>query len=105
MDLLSSQLTREGYEIIQAASLDNLKDAIKAKDKISLSLVDVSGFDETIWSYCEQLHLYRIPYIVISPQRSVIIQRGSTKHGASALLVKPLRVVELLECIHTLLGD
>jgi len=105
LDLLSLQLKREGYETIKAASLEDLKEAIKTKDNIALSLVDVSGFDQSIWSYCEQLRLYRIPFIVISPQRSPIIQRDSMKHGACALLVKPLRTKDLLESIHTLLCD
>jgi DNA-binding response OmpR family regulator len=105
LDLLSQQLLRAGYEIIKAASLEDLSSALKMNNNISLSLVDVSGFDQSIWSYCEELRTSKIPFIVISPQRSHIIQRDSMKHGASALLVKPLGVKELLEFIHTLLGD
>jgi len=105
LDLLSQQLTREGYETIKAVSLEDFNRAIKQDGGIALSLVDVSGFDQNIWSYCEQLRRSKIPFIVISPQRSHIIQRDSLKHGASALLVKPIGVKELLEFIHTLMGD
>lgn len=105
LDLLSQQLLRAGYETIKAASLEDLGSALKMNDNIALSLVDVSGFDQSIWAYCEQLRVSKIPFIIISPQRSPIIQRDSMKYGASALLVKPLGVKDLLEFIHTLLGD
>ena len=105
LDLLSQQLGREGYEITKVASLEDLSDTLETKHNIALSLVDVSGFDQSIWLYCEQLRISKIPFIIISPQRSHLIQRDSVKHGASALLVKPLSVKELLEFIHTLLGD
>jgi DNA-binding response OmpR family regulator len=105
LDLLSQQLSREGFETVKAASLEDLNNTLKTKQNIALSLVDVSGFDQSIWAFCEQLRTLKIPFIVISPQRSHIIQRDSMKHGASALLVKPLGVNELLEFVHTLLGD
>jgi DNA-binding response OmpR family regulator len=105
LDLLSQQLSREGFETIKSASLEDLNNTLKTRHDIALSLVDVSGFDQSIWSFCEQLRTLKIPFIVISPQRSHIIQRDSMKHGASALLVKPLGVKELLEFVHTLLGD
>jgi DNA-binding response OmpR family regulator len=105
LDLLSHQLDREGFETIRTACLEDLSYALKNRANISLALVDVSGFDQSIWPYCERLRLYRIPFIVISPQRSHLTQRESTKYGASALLVKPLGVREMMEAIHTLLGD
>jgi DNA-binding response OmpR family regulator len=105
LDLLSKQLDREGYEIIKAATLDEFGETLKKNLPISLALIDVSGFDQTIWHYCEQLRLSKVPFIVISPQRSQTVQRDSLKHGASALLIKPLGVKDLLEFIHTLLCD
>jgi DNA-binding response OmpR family regulator len=105
LDLLSQQLARAGFDTIKSASLADLSNALKTNHNISLALVDVSGFDQSIWSYCEQLRSSKIPFIVISPQRSHLVQRDSMKHGASALLVKPLGVKELLEFIHTLLDD
>ncbi|MBN1191036.1 MAG: response regulator transcription factor [Dehalococcoidales bacterium] len=105
LNLLSQQLSREGFETIKAASPDDLDNALKKQNNIALSLVDVSGFDQNIWLFCEQMRRLKIPFIVISPQRSLVIQRDSMKHGASALLIKPLGIKELLEFVHTLLGD
>ena len=102
LDLLSQQLVKEGYETLSAASLEELDNSIQEKKDFAVALIDLSGFDERIWERCEALRKARIPYIVISPQRSPLIQRESMKHGANGLLVKPLGIKELLEHIYTL---
>jgi DNA-binding response OmpR family regulator len=102
LGLLSQQLVKEGYDTLDAASLEELDKIIRMGKEIDLVLIDLSGFDQRIWERCETLHKARIPYIVISPQRSPLIQRESMKHGASCLLVKPLGIKELLEYIYTL---
>ena len=105
LGLLSQQLEQAGYETLTAASLEELDQAIQGKEEIALSLVDISGFDQHIWERCEELGKSKTPYIVISPQRSSAVQRDSMEHGASGLLVKPLDFKDLLEHIHTVLGD
>lgn len=105
LELISQQLGSEGYEPLAAASLEELDEVIKGKEKPALSLVDLSGFDQRIWARCEGLRKAKVPFIVISPQRSPTIQRDSMKHGASSLLVKPIGIKALMEYIHTLLGD
>jgi DNA-binding response OmpR family regulator len=102
LGLLSQQLVKEGYDTLEATSLEELDARIRANKKIALGLIDLSGFDQSIWERCEALRKARIPYIVISPQRSPLIQRDSMKHGASGLLVKPLGIRELLEHIYAL---
>lgn len=105
LKILSQRLMKEGYETLNAASLEELDQAIQERKEIVLSLIDLSGFDQRIWERCEELRKARIPFIIISPQRSPTIQRDSMKHGASGLLVKPLGIKELMEYIHTLLGE
>ncbi|MFC1972345.1 response regulator [Chloroflexota bacterium] len=102
LGVLSQQLVKEGYDTLDAASLEELDERIRVSKKIALGLIDLSGFDERIWERCEVLRKARIPYIVISPQRSPLIQRDSMKHGANGLLVKPLGIRELLEHIYIL---
>ena len=102
LGLLSQQLVKEGYDTLEATSLEELDARIRANKKIALGLIDLSGFDQRIWERCEALRKAKIPYIVISPQRSPLIQRDSMKHGASGLLVKPIGIRELLEHIYTL---
>ena len=105
LQLLTHQLEGEGYETLIAASLEELDLTIKGNKNIALCLLDVSGFDQRIWERCEQLRKDKIPFIVISPQRSPTIQRDSMKHGASALLVKPIGIRDLKEFVNTLLGE
>ncbi len=104
-ELMVQHIVQEGYQINTATSLEELDKTIAEKGKAALSLIDLSGFDEHIWERCDQLRQSKIPFILISPQRSPAIQRDSMKHGASGLLVKPLGIKELMEYIHTLLGD
>ena len=102
LGLLSQQLVKEGYDTLDAASLEDLDERIRMSKKIALGLIDLSGFDQRIWERCDTLRKAKIPYIVISPHRSPLIQRDSMKHGANGLLIKPLGIKELLEYIYTL---
>jgi CheY-like chemotaxis protein len=105
LELLIQDLVREGYDTIGAASLQQFDESLDTRNNIALALIDLSGFDQNIWERCEVLRMQKIPFIVISPQRSPAIQRDSTKYDASGLLVKPVGTSELMEHIHTLLGD
>jgi CheY-like chemotaxis protein len=102
LGLMSQQLGKEGYDTLNAASLEELDEKLQMNKNIALGLIDLSGFDQRIWERCDTLHKAKIPYIVISPQRSPLVQRESMKHGASCLLVKPLGIRDLLEYIYTL---
>jgi len=105
LEFLSQQLVKEGYETISAASLEELDRFIEEDNSAALALVDLTGFDQRIWERCEALHTAKIPFIVISPQRSPLTQKDSMKYAASGLLIKPLCIRDLLEYIHTLLGE
>ncbi len=105
LDLLSQRLSREGFLTVGATSLEELDNLITREDGIDMALVDLSGFDQAIWEKCEALRSARIPFIVISPQRSPAVQRDSLKHGASGVLAKPLGIPELADHIRMLVGD
>jgi len=105
LELMGQQLGQEGYDTVSAASLEELDQAIQGKLPINICLIDLAGFDQRIWDRCDELVKIKIPFIVISPHRSPTIQRDSMKHGASGLLVKPLGIKNLMECVHTMLGD
>jgi CheY-like chemotaxis protein len=105
LELLSQELSRGGYTTLSAATLEELDQAIRGKGRFALSLIDLSGFDERIWERCKELREAKIPFILISPQRSPTIQRDSLKYGASGLLLKPLATKDLMEHIRTMIGD
>ncbi len=105
LEALAQELGQEAYEVIGATSLDELDHVLQGEAKFALVVIDLSGFDESIWERCDRMHAAKIPFIIIAPQRSPVIQRNSMKHDASGLLVKPLTVKELVEHIHAALGD
>ena len=105
LETLAKELEQEGYVTAGASSLEEMDSAIKGQENIKLALLDLAGFDKSIWDRCDQLHEAKIPFIAIAPQRSPGIQRDSMKHCANGLLVKPLGIKELIEHIHAALGD
>jgi DNA-binding response OmpR family regulator len=104
LELLTEQLGKEGYEVVSAVSLPELVAKIKTESKITLAVVDVSTFDQSVWDNLEELNRNGIPFIIISPGRSPSIQRDSLKHGARGLFTRGIQFKDLLEHIHTLLG-
>lgn len=103
LELLTQFLGKEGYQVESATSIEEFEQAL---DKaIGLALVDISGFDRSIWEWCQQLRERGIPFLVLSPKQSTAIQQESLAHGARSILVKPLVVKELLGIIRSMLGD
>jgi DNA-binding response OmpR family regulator len=102
LELLAQFLNKEGYETIQATSVEALDKIVSNADGIGLALVDISGFDHSIWKCCEQLQAKGIPLLVLSPRQSVAIQQESFAHGARGVLIKPLVIKELLGLIKSL---
>jgi DNA-binding response OmpR family regulator len=105
LELLSQFLEREGYQTRAAATLQDFDGALTEIDDIALALVDIAGFDHTIWERCEGLRQHKKPFLVLSPRHSAAIQQASLSHGAHSLLIKPLTVKDLLGLIGSLLDD
>lgn len=105
METFAKELKEEGYVTVGASSLEEMDSAIEGQENIKLALLDLAGFNDSIWERCDRMHEAKIPFIVIMTQRSPGIQRDSMKHGANGLLVKPLGIKELIEHIHAALGD
>jgi CheY-like chemotaxis protein len=105
LELLTQALEREGYQTRSATSLEELDQAIKEAKKISLALIDLASFDHSIWERCEELRKAKIPFLVISSQRSPLVQQESMRHGASGVLTKPLGFKEIVEYVRALLVD
>jgi DNA-binding response OmpR family regulator len=105
LELLSQFLGREGYQTRPAATLEEFDQALAEVNSIGLALVDIAGFDRTIWERCEGLRHHKIPFLVLSPRQSAAIQQASLTHGARGVLIKPLVVRELLGLIRSLLEE
>jgi DNA-binding response OmpR family regulator len=103
LELLSQFLGREGYQTRTAATLEEFDQALAEANGIGLALVDIAGFDRTIWERCEGLRHHKIPFLVLSPRHSAALQQESLTHGAHGVLIKPLIVKELLRLLGSLL--
>ena len=103
LELLAQFLGKEGYQIYKAGSLESFEKALTNSNEIHLALVDIAGFDQRIWEYCDRLREQNIPFLVLSPKQNVAIQQQSFVHGASSMLTKPLAIKELFLLIRNLL--
>jgi DNA-binding response OmpR family regulator len=73
--------------------------------QIALVLIDLAGFDKTIWKYTEILRGWEIPFLILSPGKNPYLLQEVTKRGASQVLIKPLVSKDLLNIIQSLLGQ
>ena len=105
LELLSQFLGPEGYQTRTATGLEEFDQALAEPDEITLALVDIAGFDRSIWERCEALRHHKIPFLVLSPRQSAAIQQASLTHGAHGVLVKPLTAKDLLGLICGLLQE
>jgi DNA-binding response OmpR family regulator len=105
LELLSQFLGREGYQTRTAATLEEFDQVLAEADGIGMALVDIAGFDRSIWERCEGLRHHKIPFLVLSPKQSAALQHVSLTHGARGVLIKPLVVKELLGLVRSLLEE
>ncbi|MCX8017124.1 MAG: hypothetical protein N2690_04380 [Rhodocyclaceae bacterium] len=101
--LLEELLARLGYACRQACGMAELDAALDAGQPFELALVDVTGFDASIWRRCQRLHETSTPLIVISPRQSADLRNQGLAHGARDVLVKPLAMRELTALVRSLL--
>jgi CheY-like chemotaxis protein len=101
---LSQSLKQQKYDMRIATSLSELDAAVQTGERVSLVVMDLAGFDQAVWKYCEKLQMARIPFLVIADQRSPSIQQESMRYGARGVFTKPVGVKDLAEYIRATLG-
>jgi CheY-like chemotaxis protein len=105
LELLSQFLGKEGYETVAVSTMEEFESVINEPDGLAVALIDISGFDRSIWAACEKLADKGLQLLVISPQQMSGIRQESMSHGAQGVLFKPLVVKELLSVIQSLMPD
>ncbi|MBD2022455.1 response regulator [Leptolyngbya sp. FACHB-36] len=103
LELLSQFLKQQGYQVLAKISLEEVGEVTSIPSTIKLALIDISGFDASVWGLCQRLREQGIPFLVISPRQYAAIQQASIAHGALGLLNKPLMMREFLQLIRDLL--
>jgi len=105
LELLKQFLEQHNYQVVTAATLEDIDRTLLGPVPVRLALVDIAGFDRSIWERCERMRDAGIPFLVIYPYQRPAVQEESLEHGARGMLVKPLATRELLGLIESLLGE
>ena len=103
LDVMSDFISKMGYTPVKVDSLRMFASTVNLKKELGLALVDLTGFDKSIWEVCSGLNEMNVPTLVIAPKYGAALQRESICRGASGFLIKPLRVRELSALIKQML--
>lgn len=101
---LSQSLKQQRYDIRIAISLAELDTVVENREKVALVVIDLAGFDQAVWKQCERLQAAKIPFLVITDQRSPSVQKESMRYGARGVFTKPIGAKELAEYVRATLG-
>lgn len=99
-ELITEFFCSDGYEVISAATMEELDRLLKTPEKIGLALIDLVGFDHRIWERSEILRTEGIPFVLISARKTSTLGRGER-----LVLFKPLVVKEMLALAGTIFKE
>ena len=109
--VLSSFLRESGYRTHGIATLSELDTFLTDAGEdagISLALVDLSGFDASVWDRCRRMYEMGIAFVVIARTQTAdggrALHRQSLAARAVHTLTKPLRKEQLLTLVRILTG-
>jgi DNA-binding response OmpR family regulator len=103
LDLLAGFLQKQGYTTVSLSDLGGFEQVLDGNN-LEVALVDVSGFDRSIWENCQMLTDRNVPFVVISPKQVASIREEGRSHGARDVLLKPLIAQDLSSLIRRLVG-
>nr|WP_067296050.1 response regulator transcription factor [Marinobacterium profundum] len=90
LDLLVQFLSQDGYRILAVTSLEEFDQALSAEQRIEMAVVDITGFDQSIWRHCDHMRRKQLPYLVLASRwEAAGIQHRGYNHGARYVLAKP----------------
>ncbi len=99
-ELMLDLLRNEGYAAAAATSLGTAEAQLNSGEELpALALLDLSGFDATVWSLCDFLRSRDVPFLLLSSRVGPALRQHSRRRGAEEVLEKPLPMRELLALI------
>jgi len=104
LQLLADFLEEQGYDPRAASTIGEIDRILQEELPIDMSLIDVTGFGQSIWDRCERLRTRGIPFFIISPKKSGRTEQRSLSEGARDTLTKPLDKGRLLKLVEIVLG-
>jgi DNA-binding response OmpR family regulator len=103
--LLKDQLHRQGYQSLVATTVGEFGKSLEADGRIKLALVDLTGFDASIWPLCDRLREAHTPLLMLAARKNSVVDETGRAHGASSVLQKPVGVQELVGLIQVMIED
>ena len=104
LDIMSDFVAKLGYAPVRVDSPKMVNTPLDLKQELSLALIDLTGFDKSVWDFCSRLHEMNVPMLVIAPKYNSSFETESIGRGASGLLIKPLVMRELSALIQKMLS-
>jgi DNA-binding response OmpR family regulator len=103
--LLEDQLHKQGYQSLVATTVGEFGKSLEADGRIKLALVDLTGFDASIWPLCDRLREAHTPLLMLAARKNSVVDETGRAHGASSVLQKPVGVQELVGLIQVMIED
>ena len=102
LSLLTKALSNQGYLTKGATNLPTFDSWLHQEEPPVLAVIDISGFDASLWSRCSHLAQRNIPLLVFIPKEHSAVRRACLHHGVSRILVKPIGIRQLCESVNFL---
>ncbi len=96
-------MSEQKDDILPVANIEDFDHVLTDPNRLDVALVDITGFDHTIWQYCAELRARDVPLLLVAPRKSAAIAEAGAEHGTSNVMVKPLVIRELLNLIELLI--
>lgn len=105
LQLLAGFLEDQGYQPRAASSINEIDELIQENIQLDMSLIDVSGFGDSVWDRCERIRKRGVPFFILSPKKNKRAKEKSLSEGARDVLTKPLDKKRLLKLVEIILGE
>lgn len=95
-------LEKLNIKAVQVQARGDFASALISAHPISFAIVDVAGFDDSVWDCCRELRKRGVPMLIIyggnDPAGSEVLRQGA------AVFKKPVMMRELAECIKAVIN-
>lgn len=102
LSLLTKALGDHGYPTQGVSNVPTFDSWLHQEETPALAVIDISGFDDSLWSRCSHLARRNISFLVLIPNEHPALRRACLHHGASGILVKPIGIRQLFESVNSL---
>jgi CheY-like chemotaxis protein len=101
--LLAEALRGQGYSVERADDPTRLQSLLSEMSDPRLAIIDIDGYDATIWDVSEACQAASVAVIVVTSADADRVRREASDHGVDDVQEKPLEKARLETAIDDLL--